>query len=168
MTQHWYAVYTQVRCENLAEQHLRNQGFETYVPRFKKKVRHARKMVERNLPLFPRYLFVAFDCNRDQWCCIKGTRGVQYLVTGRGRKPIHVPTQIIEQLQQQQDANGLLDLTCLSLFQRGAKVQIIEGAFIGCEAVFQKMTDSQRVELLLTFLNREMRLELSTLSVKLA
>lgn len=62
----WYAVYTKTGAENLAEGHLQRQGFRVYLPRYRKERRHARRITLVKAPLFPRYLFVELDLDRDR------------------------------------------------------------------------------------------------------
>lgn len=57
----WYAVYTQAGKERFALQNLANQGFEAYLPSYRKRRRHARRVDTVLAPLFPRYLFVRMD-----------------------------------------------------------------------------------------------------------
>lgn len=63
----WYVVQTQPNGEARAEAHLRRQGFRTYLPRYLRSRRHARKTQMVPRPLFPRYLFVGLDLARDRW-----------------------------------------------------------------------------------------------------
>ncbi|MGD9769432.1 MAG: transcription termination/antitermination NusG family protein, partial [Pseudolabrys sp.] len=58
-TRRWYAVQSQPNAENKAVAHLARQGFETYLPRYLKRRRHARRVETVAAPLFPRYLLVA-------------------------------------------------------------------------------------------------------------
>ncbi len=57
----WYAVHTHSRSEQKALAHLARQGFSAYLPQFLKQRSHARCRDWVPAPLFPRYLFVAFD-----------------------------------------------------------------------------------------------------------
>ena len=52
----WYVVQTHVHAESKAAAHLLRQGYETYLPRYLKRRRHARKIDLVSKPLFPRYL----------------------------------------------------------------------------------------------------------------
>ncbi len=61
----WFAVNTQPLAEARAQRNLENQGFHTFMPRRRKMLRHARKLTVVEAPLFPRYLFIAFDPRRD-------------------------------------------------------------------------------------------------------
>ena len=73
----WYVVHTQPRAEVRALWHLQNQEFRCFLPKFATLRRHARKVEPVNAPLFPRYLFVAFDLSEvtlavDQWDARRG------------------------------------------------------------------------------------------------
>ncbi len=54
----WIAVNAHPNREQVAEHHLRNQGYEPYVPVMRKQIRHARQVRDVLRPLFPGYLFV--------------------------------------------------------------------------------------------------------------
>jgi transcriptional antiterminator RfaH len=151
----WFVVHTQPSKEAVANHHLLDQGFETYLPRFKKTRRHARKVDEVLSPLFPRYLFVSLDLEQDPWRCVTGTRGVSYLLLTNDR-PAAVPSQIIQNLKSQENPEGLVPLTSLSFFLKGASVRIVEGAFKDHCATFEKMDDKHRVQLLLSCLGRNL------------
>ncbi len=62
----WYEVQTLPCREARAQLQLEGQGFSTFLPRYAKTVRHARKLSTVSAPLFPRYLFVALDLGRDR------------------------------------------------------------------------------------------------------
>ena len=63
----WYVVQTQAHAETKACWHLARQGFETYLPRYLKRRRHARRVEMVQAPLFPRYLFVVIDIATQRW-----------------------------------------------------------------------------------------------------
>ena len=83
--------------EKMAGFHLEAQGFRIFMPRFRKTVRHARKLRETIATMLLGYVFVALDLGRDRWRSINGTFGVAQLVTTQSR-PIPVPTGIVEAL----------------------------------------------------------------------
>jgi transcriptional antiterminator RfaH len=155
----WYAVYCHAQKERLAKEQLLNQGFDVYLPLYKKVTRHARQIREVSAPLFPRYLFVGFDAQKEQWRSVNSTRGVACLVMQSGEKPRSVPDKVIYQLQESEDEVGLVSLAALELFQPGQSVRILEGVFAGHVAIYQKMTDKERAEILLHFLNQDVRMQ---------
>src|SRR5262245_49769646 len=105
----WYVAQTHPHAEAKASWHLNRQGFETYVPRYLKKRRHARRAEAIAAPLFPRYLFVAIDMATQRWLSISSTIGVTRLVCD-GDRPAAVPLSVFEALKQREDANGLIRL----------------------------------------------------------
>src|SRR5205823_8571760 len=93
----WYVVHTQPHHECLAETNLRRQGFATYLPRYLRRCRHARRTETVPRPLFPRYLFVALDLARDRWRAVQSTFGVSHLVVA-GDAPAPVPDGVVEEI----------------------------------------------------------------------
>lgn len=163
----WFAVHTQSAKEQLAEQHLRQQGFEVYLPRYKKIRRHARKIDAVLAPLFPRYLFIRLDLTLDLWQKVNGTRGVVYLLMNNNY-PISVSDFVVNNLKAEEDLNGTLPISSLILFTKGDKVRVCEGKFAGHTAIFEKLDGEQRVQILLSFLGRETRVSFPTYAVEAA
>ena len=81
----WFLAHTQPKSERKAELHLGAQGFRTYLPQIQKTIRHARQLRTVRAPLFPRYLFVILDLERDRWLSVRSTVGVSRLFTYPGR-----------------------------------------------------------------------------------
>ena len=73
----WYVVHTRPNGELRAAHNLERQGFKTYLARYIKERRHARKVERIQQPLFPRYVFVNLDTDTDRWRSILGTFGVE-------------------------------------------------------------------------------------------
>ena len=155
----WYAVFTHALKENYAQANLVNQGFKVYFPRFKKIRRHARKVSTVLAPLFPRYLFVSFSLDSDNWHVINNTRGVSYLVQS-GNTPVSISEDVIQELRNNDDENGVNQLSSLDLFTRGETVEIRDGVFAGHTAKFERFTDEERAQVLVKFLNRETSVEI--------
>lgn len=160
----WYAIHTLPRGEEKALQHLQQQGYKAFLPRFHKTRRHARKMEVVIAPLFPRYMFVNLDLTCDHWLPISSTRGVAYVVRQKGC-PIAIPEGVIEALMSRADIQEVVPLSSLELFNAGSTLEIVEGAFAGQTGIFEKMNDNERVQLLLNVLGREVKIAVSVHSV---
>jgi len=165
--QHWYVVRTQPRAENKASAHLHRQGFETYLPRYLKKRRHARRVEIVQAALFPCYLFVAIDRQTQRWRCISSTVGVSRLVCN-GEEPAPVPDSVIAALRGREDESGLVRLPPHPRFAAGDKVRLLDGAFADCIGLFEGMKDVERVSVLLDLLGRKVRVLLDVDSVAVA
>ena len=162
----WYVVHTRPTGELRATLNLERQGFKTYLVRYLKERRHARK-VERILqPLFPRYVFVSLDMDVDPWRSILGTFGVDYLVSN-GDWPTPVPEGIVEDIRSHENELGFIILSPNRL-KPGQKVQIVEGPFAMQTALFQCATDNERAVFLLQILGRQVRATMAYSSVAAA
>ena len=151
----WYVVHTQPHAEAKAVWHLRNQGFEPYLPRLAKKRRHARRVDWVAAPLFPSYLFVRLDLERARWRAIRSTVGVLDLVLN-GERPAAVPVGVVEEIRAREDERGYVVLPA-PVFDPGQKVHLLDGALDGQTGIFEGMSDEARVVVLLELLGREVR-----------
>lgn len=152
----WYVVQTQANAENKAIAHIGRQGFATYLPRYLKRRRHARRIDIVAAPLFPRYLFVEIDMGVQRWRSIYSTVGVSRLVSN-GDFPAPVPDEVISSLKRRESTSGFVQLDHRPKFKAGDKVRILEGAFYDCLGIYDGMSDRERVEILLDLLGRKVR-----------
>ncbi len=162
----WYVVHTRPNGELRAAHNLERQGFQTYLARYMKERRHARKVERIQRPLFPRYVFVSLDTHTDRWRSILGTFGVEYLVSN-GDTPTPIPDAIVEEIREHEDERGLVVLPPKTL-KPGQQVQIIEGPLATQTAWFQCETDSERAVFLLKLLGRQVRATMAYASVAAA
>ena len=151
----WYAIYCHSQKEAYACHHLENQSFDAYLPRCRKMTRGTNGVIEKVVALFPRYLFVSFNSHKDDWRKINHTRGVIKLISSQNGTLQALPDKIITNLKLLENSEGLVSLGALELFKPGQRVRILSGTFKGCLAVYEKMSDKQRAEILINFLNTE-------------
>lgn len=146
----WYAVHACAHGENKAVVHLQRQGFETYLPRYLKRRRHARRIETVAAPVFPRYLFVSIDVATQRWRAIQSTVGVVGLVRN-GEALAPVPPQVIAALKQREDDRGFIQLSDKPRFAPGDQVRLVDGVFSDCLGMFER-SDQDRVSILLDLL----------------
>lgn len=158
-TQRWFVAHTHPRSEARALVNLERQGFATYLPRYLKRRRHARRVETVPVPLFPRYVFVAIDLERQRWLSIRSTLGVARLV-GDGDTPMAVPEGIVEGLRSRCDQHGFVRLQAPQGLKPGDRVRVLGGAFEQCLGLFEHMTDEQRITILLDLMGRKVRVSL--------
>jgi len=152
----WIVAHSHVNAENSAEAHLRRQGFEVYLPRYQKTKRHARRIEQVIRPLFPRYLFVKFSPQSTQWRCIRSTIGISHLLTA-GDQPLTAPDGIIKELRGRENYLGFVSGLGSEGMKLGQKVKIISGPFSDHLGIFDGLSDSQRVAVLLDVMGRQVR-----------
>jgi transcriptional antiterminator RfaH len=160
----WYVVHTQPNREGRADLNLRRQGFATYLPRYARRRRHARRHEVVTRPLFPRYIFVALDVARDRWRAINSTFGVNRLVLA-GEEPLPVPDAIVDEIRAREDGDGLVALGLPAGVGPGSPVRLIDGIFADARGVLERIADDRRVAILLELLGREVRVFVPPASV---
>jgi len=145
-SERWFLTHTHPKSEGKAELHLQAQGFRTYLPQIRKTIRHARQLKTVRASLFPRYLFVILDLERDRWLSVRSTVGVSRLITNQDGRPIPVPVGVVESLIEQSDGN----LTRLDTgLVKGQRVRILSGPFADLAGTLERLDGAGRVQVLL-------------------
>lgn len=155
----WHVVQVHGNAEAKAQMHLARQGFGTYLPRYLKRRRHARRTETVPAPLYPSYLFVTFNPLIHRWRSIRSTVGVTRLVCN-GDVPAVIDDAIIDGLKCRENAQGFIQLERRPQFAAGDKVRVRDGVFSDCLGLFDGMGDRERVAILLELLGRKVRVVL--------
>jgi transcriptional antiterminator RfaH len=145
----WYVVHTLAHREPKAKLQLEAQGFRTFLPRQRKTIRHARRLITVSAAFFPRYLFISLDLARDRWRSVNGTFGVSRLITGEDF-PLPVPRGVVEALLEISEPDGCVQL-CGSL-KPGQTVRVTTGPFASLLGEIARIDAGGRVQVLLTLL----------------
>lgn len=151
----WYLVYSKPQKEELARVNLERQGYPTYLPIMRTPRRRSGRRIIRAEPMFPRYLFISLDTERDNWAPIRSTLGVVNLVRF-GMFPSPVPDELITAIRTRDNAEGIQDIP-LNTFSEGQKVRIEDGPFMGYEGIFLAQTSQERVMILLDIVGKQAR-----------
>jgi transcriptional antiterminator RfaH len=163
----WIVAHCHANAETRAEVHLERQGFDVYLPKYKKTRRHARRVDTVIRPLFPRYLFIGFDEQSTSWRPIRSTVGVSHLITA-GERPLVAPSWVIDQLRQREDDSGFVTGADENGFTKGDRVDITSGPFFEHQAVFDGLSDQQRVTVLLDIMGRQVRARIPRKAIRAA
>ena len=141
----WYLIKTKPRQENVAIKNLENQEYYTFCP--------IVKIKNNNVVLFPGYIFIHLDKKQENWSPIRSTKGVLNFVRF-GLNYAQVPDNVIEFLIANQHINKE-KLINLNKFKPGDKIQITEGVFKNCVAIFKSFKSDERVILLMNILGQQ-------------
>tara|TARA_B100000963_G_C22499520_1_gene613093 strand:- start:224 stop:700 length:477 start_codon:yes stop_codon:yes gene_type:complete len=137
----WYVVKTKPHQERRASLNLRNQNFKVISPFIKKK--------NNCEPLFPTYIFVSFDINKDFWPKINNSYGVSRLLSFSGI-PKQLDNNFICHLKQILDKDGFVKKNFFNL-KTNVNVKINDGPFKGFFASVIKKVSNERVKLMIDF-----------------
>lgn len=162
----WYVVLTKPKQEDRAEEHLRAQGGEVFLPRIALEKMRKGKRVNVIESLFPGYLFVNVEGCEHLVGSIRSTRGVRQLLRF-GIEPIEIRQDLIDDFRHRcgdVNANGeSLSRNSLSdnsqaVFKEGQVVEITSGPFKDYQAIFKQFDGEQRAIILLNLLNQQQEL----------
>lgn len=142
----WHVVKTLPRREIFAGEQLHRQGFEVFVPKQVKTVRHARRVTTALSAFFPSYIFVLLDLQRQRWRSINGTYGVSHIVA-QGDRPIPVPAGVVEDLMAAGDERGVLVRG--PWLEVGQQVRVTHGPFVDQLGVVDRFSNAEGVRILL-------------------
>lgn len=163
----WYVVHTQPNNESRAAANLTQQGFLTYLPRYLRTRRHARKTDTVRRPLFSRYIFVSLDLAHDRWRLVQSTFGVSQLVLA-GDTPLAVPDGVVDEIRSREDDSGCVRLGLPVGVGPGSAVRLIDSVFSDAVGVIDRIADERRVAVLLQLLGREVRVFVQAASIRAA
>ena len=158
MADRWYVVAAQPGCEDTAEVHLKRQGFDVWMPRQVRSVRHARRRQEKRVPFFPGYMFVSMDVARQRWRSINGTRGVRSLIM-QGEQPCRCPGGLVEGLRAATDEKGIFN--GMLGIGPGDAVCVVSGALAQAEGTLVDLDDAGRARVLLRIMQGEVAVTLN-------
>lgn len=149
----WYVAQTHPRKELTAVEHLVRQGFATFFPRFRASQAKGQRSETVLKPVFPGYVFVAFDTSAPGWTSINSTRGVRRLIGAGYGKPQPVPADAMHLIQQR--CRGEIMLELLDELKPGDLVQINTGPLAKRIAKVECLESGERVSLLFEIMGSE-------------
>ena len=159
----WYTINTKPHAEFKVISFLASKKIETFMPKFLATRRHARKVEKIFKPLFPSYVFVNADITKN-YRLINSTIGVKNILGSR-EEPSSLPNSIIDELNFITDDKGIVKYLDKSAYNYGQKVKINEGLFKGNIGQFCQMKDHERVLVLISFLGRKLKINISSLHI---
>jgi transcriptional antiterminator RfaH len=152
----WACAQIQPQREQLALHCLKQVGgFEVYSPRIRPVRRGSRCINGTTQPLFLGYCFVSIIA---QWHAARWQPGVVRLVMD-GVVPARVPDQVIADLRER-ERNGVIYLPERKP-RRGDVVRVLRGPFRELVGLYAGMKPRERVEVLLSLLGQQTRIELA-------
>lgn len=155
--QAWFALQTRSRYEQFAAAHLRNKGYELFLPVYACRRRWSDRIKELELPLFPGYVFCKFDLLNRLPILI--TPGVIQVV-GIGKNPIAIEDAEIAALQAVVQSE--LPRLPWPFLQVGQKVRIAYGPLSGFEGILANLKGNHRLVLSVSLLRRSVAVEIDS------
>ena len=149
---HWYLAYTKPRQEDIAQVNLEQQGFESYLPLYKKFRKTSQGPVSIFEPMFPRYIFFRPGKPGQSISTVRNTKGITTLVRF-GFEPAVIDEDLLRRIRQLEEERNHATLLELSNLKAGQTVRLKHTALGGVEGLIQSVS-SKRVSVLLEILGR--------------
>jgi transcription antitermination factor NusG len=151
----WFALAVKPRHDKAVARTLETQGFQAFLPLYKKQHKYGSRLKESELPLFPGYVFCRFNALTK--LPVLATPGVTHIL-GIGSKSIPLPQKEIVFLQAAVQAH--IPLQPFPFLQVGQRVRIDKGALSGIEGIVISFKQCLRLVLSITLLQRSVLLEI--------
>ena len=151
----WYLAQIKPQAYRIAERNLHRQKIQTFLPVHSVTRKERGRFVTRDVPLFPGYMFVAFDITSGALRRVNATLGVNRIVTV-GDTPADIPRHVVEGLRQRCDDSGRLEVPETPSI--GEEVTLVTGPFADFVATVEKLDPDQRIWVLIDLLGRKTRL----------
>lgn len=163
----WFAIYAKPRRENFAATNLGTLGLPILLPRVKVECMVRGTTHQGSKPLFPGYFFARF-CPENSFESVRCSRGVLRVVSS-GRFPIPVHEEVIREIQDRIEEDGLIRTDPHHL-KPGDRVSFKSGPFEGLMGrVERESDDRKRVAILLeTLLGARVLIETKWLQAEAA
>lgn len=159
MENKWFLIQTKPRNERRALENLLRQGYQSYLPLIEVERLQRGKLLQKQEPLFPRYIFLNLAAGVDNWGPIRSTLGVANMVRF-GLAYATVSDAVIDVIRERtQDIRK-------SLFASGDNVRVVSGPLLGLEGVFEIADGEQRSFVLLEFMQKQQRVSVSTADLR--
>ena len=150
----WFLAQLKPNCANIADRNLKRQGFQTFLPLEEETRQRNGKFVTAERPLFPGYIFVAFDAARGLWRNVNSTYGITRLVSF-GEEPAAVPIDLVTQIMLRCDSSGRLLRP--KVLKPGDQVKLTSGPFANFVAEVEKTAPDRRIWVLMEFMGGQTR-----------
>ena len=155
----WFILQFKPNSHRLAERNLHRQGFESFLPLHEVTKHKYNRYVSDLRPLFPGYMFVAFNPESGPWRQINCTAGVSKLVSfDYQAKPI--PFELISGLKARCSSGG--KLLPPNQLNKGDAVQLLVGPFEDYIAKVETIDADQRVWILMKVMGRVTRISVDS------
>ena len=157
----WNVLHVRPRCEKKMNEFCRAQKLEAYLPLRRETKIYQRRKVTVEKPVFPGYIFVMFD--RDgRLELLKTNNVVRVLEPGDEKLLIYQ----LEQIRKALAADATLG--AVAALQKGRRVRITGGPFMGVEGLIHDLKGPAKVLLNVEMIGRAVAVEVERDFLELA
>lgn len=142
LVKRWLVVQIKPNSYNLAVRNLECQGFETFLPKMKVTVKKEKKFMNKEVFVFPGYMFVGINTQHFNWTKINSTYGVSKVLVFN-KKPSEIPYDLILALKNRYEDN--VDTISKESLRKGDIIKFNSGPFVDLFARIENVEDTNRI-----------------------
>ena len=159
--QHWYALWTRSRHEQVVREQLDRKQIEAFLPTVTRWSRWKDRKKKINWPLFPGYCFAYFD-PRKRLTILKCT-GVVNIISFQGELA-QIPNHEIDSIRQLVESELAYD-PC-PLIREGMMVEVVHGPLKGVIGRLVRKNDRDRLVLSVDLIGQAVSAEVDAADIK--
>ncbi len=151
-TTRWFLAYTKPRFESVAQINLQQQGFDVYLPLYKKFKKTEVGSISVFEPMFPRYIFFRPSRPTQSIAAVRSTKGVNNLVRF-GYEPALLQDNMVQVIRQLELSRNEVSVQDASPFKAGQAVRLKHNALNNIQGLVHSV-GSKRIAVLLEIMGR--------------
>ena len=156
----WYVIYVRANMEEEVQNLLNNrfkESFFSLIPKRRLIVKRQGRAYHVLEKLFPGYVFIKTDMDRDKHKVINRTSGVVQLVSAN-TDYVKVDDNEMAMILKLINSDGIIE--CSKLLKENSKITVIEGPLLGMESIIKKVNShTNRAKILLSLMGEPRTLE---------
>ena len=153
----WLIVQIKPNSYDLANRNLQRQGFETFLPKMKVTIKKKNKFINRDVIVFPGYLFVSVDLQNFYWNKINSTYGVSKVLVFNN-KPSVIPNDVILALKSRYEEN--INPIIKEKLKKGDHIKFHDGPFANLIARIETLDEKNRIWVLLEGVSEKRKIKI--------
>ena len=157
----WSVIHTKVSRELSTAMGITGLGFPTFYPLHRRQRVHNHRIEHIIGPLFPRYIFVQFDRDRDEWGELLTIKGVVDILRTCDGKPCILRSEVMDAMKSRLDASPET-IQADPVYKTGQRVRIMDGVLEGLEGLFEGSAQ-QRTCALLEIMGRRVKVPMKSI-----
>ena len=137
----WRVLWTQSHCEQLVHDQLAGRGMEAFLPKINVWSKRAGRRHLVRQPMFPGYLFLRHELDKDAYIEVRKTRGLVTVLGPAWDRLAVVPEREIESVRALSSSDR--PSMPFPYLKEGVRVRIASGPLSGLEGILERRKEEK-------------------------
>lgn len=153
----WLVAQIKANSYDLAIRNLERQGFQTFLPKMKVTIKKENKFINKDVFVFPGYIFVSVDLHKSDWSKINSTYGVLKLLAFNN-KPSEIHNDLILALKNKYEINTFPKIK--ENLKKDDHIKFTNGPFVDLVARIEAIDEKNRIWVVLGALGQHRKIKI--------